>query len=897
MCIGKKEFLISCIFLILFYQNCLSFDSLEVAKKLHRASQFQKALPIYIELTKKFKKINDVSNYSLCQLKIADIIRNYGGTNLAIELLNTNQKLMEVKIERPSFIMAQNFIAKAEAQYTATKFTEFKSSILKSIAIKKSIGLSERYFAEDYLHLARYYLAFHNQQSDSCFFWATKSLILSKLDKQNSIYLLPRIYNLLGYYYHPKSFGGFLDKRKLFYELLITSRKYYDSAIHALSYQPLKDDLMMGKIYQNLGNSYNNEFQADQKEETMTKAMSCYKKCIALYENYGNPTELVEKYWVIAKGYQRIGNYDSSIFQVQKALKLLVPDFISSTHELLPAIQSTLNDSWYSSLVALNAENYYQRGGKKNMEVQDLKLSIDHYQHVLRFHRFILSHSLNQIDAINWSYYYGTNLSQRLLAIEYEYFQSTDNINLIKDSYGLLSSAKYASLNTKDLELNAIDKINLSVLGEERRLVADNIMKNIPSLSSEKLISILPESPMIVNEKHALGVNFINDILNSISIQQVQQVTKNENAMLIDFYSMGQDLYAVIIGEGDFKIVRQKLPVEFYSSLKRFNRDLLNLKPSEYSHISNLIYKEVLDSILMGVPKKIDKLIICSDSQLEYIPWEALAIDTVNTKTFKEINYLLNHYTIQTVLTPVQLSKHRKNSTNGFYGVASHINGRRFSSIPFSSSLIEKIAKQQNGRATTTFSKDSIAPEIFHVAAHVVNDSLRPYNSSIYFDDNDSITISELSSSKITPRLAILNACQTATGIHMSEGSMSFARAFYRLGAESVLMTLWSVDDKATADVLGNFYDQIEEGIALDISLRKSKIDFIKHASSDELANPYYWAGLQLTGSANPVLKSNRKALIFGGGFIIALAALVGFLVRKNLFLKKMNSDKIQSGG
>ncbi|MCX8491787.1 MAG: hypothetical protein ORN54_12030 [Cyclobacteriaceae bacterium] len=167
------------------------YDSLKLALSLHQSSQFQKALPIFIDLSGKFRVKGDISDYALCQLKIADIIRNYGGVNTAIDLLTTNEKVIEVGLERPTLTLAYNYTAKAEALYTALRLTEFKEAILKSISIKRLIKVPEKYLAEDYLHLARYYKELPNQ-NDSCYFWAQKSLKLAKSDKYFSIYILYR---------------------------------------------------------------------------------------------------------------------------------------------------------------------------------------------------------------------------------------------------------------------------------------------------------------------------------------------------------------------------------------------------------------------------------------------------------------------------------------------------------------------------------------------------------------------------------------------------------------------------------------------------------------------------------------------------------------------------------
>jgi len=170
---------------------------------------------------------------------------------------------------------------------------------------------------------------------------------------------------------------------------------------------------------------------------------------------------------------------------------------------------------------------------------------------------------------------------------------------------------------------------------------------------------------------------------------------------------------------------------------------------------------------------------------------------------------------------------------------------------------------------------------VLHIASQVVNDSLRLYRSTIYFNDRDSITIPDLSISAIHPRLAVLNGCQTESGTYyQSEETISFARAFYRMGAESVLMTLWSVDDKTTADLLDSFYKEMDDGSPLDIP-REVKFDFIKNTPTDELANPYYWAGLPLSGKAEPIRETDHSWIILSSISCVAFFFFATYPVKR----------------
>ncbi|MCX8489764.1 MAG: CHAT domain-containing protein [Cyclobacteriaceae bacterium] len=398
------------------------------------------------------------------------------------------------------------------------------------------------------------------------------------------------------------------------------------------------------------------------------------------------------------------------------------------------------------------------------------------------------------------------------------------------------------------------------------------------------ILPVIPTTSAIVPLSK---INLARQVLDTITVKVLQGELGKENQVLIDFYIWGQDLYSIVISGKDFNIIRQKTPKNFSSTIWKQKGNLLGNKPNEYARSANTIYLETLDSVLNIVPKEISRLIICPDASLQGVQWDALVVDTVNTNSFKELNYLLNRFTISTVLTPRHLLIKNK-KTEGFLGIAANfINSKKFSSIPFSTKLVKAKANEHDGEFLSVLPNDTLNVSVFHIASHVVNDSLRPYRSAIYFNDKDSVTISDLSYFKIRPKLAILNGCQTGSGTYyQSEGTISFARAFYRMGAESVLMTLWSVDDKTTADILEVFYNEMESGNRLDASLDLAKKEFIKRASSDELANPYYWAGLQLSGKAEPIYTTGYFRIFLSGigGAVFLIVALQYYRRKKSAF-------------
>jgi CHAT domain-containing protein len=96
--------------------------------------------------------------------------------------------------------------------------------------------------------------------------------------------------------------------------------------------------------------------------------------------------------------------------------------------------------------------------------------------------------------------------------------------------------------------------------------------------------------------------------------------------------------------------------------------------------------------------------------------------------------------------------------------------------------------------------------------------------------------------------IVALAAWQTVLGKEISgEGVMSMDRAFQYAGAKSVLMSLWSVSEKASVDLVESFFRHLREGKNKRESLKLAQ-DEIRKAGYD---HPFFWAPFILVGEVN----------------------------------------------
>lgn len=145
--------------------------------------------------------------------------------------------------------------------------------------------------------------------------------------------------------------------------------------------------------------------------------------------------------------------------------------------------------------------------------------------------------------------------------------------------------------------------------------------------------------------------------------------------------------------------------------------------------------------------------------------------------------------------------------------------------------------------------------DFIHLATHGVADSTNPVDDSFLVFSDDLWNAREISRLRrgeagadlplLQARpLVVLSACQTALGKDFPAGTIGLARAWQWAGASNVIMSLWSVDDEATKELMVNFVDLVVEGKAVDKALQSAMVKLRCKYSS-----PSLWAGFSVYGA------------------------------------------------
>lgn len=89
--------------------------------------------------------------------------------------------------------------------------------------------------------------------------------------------------------------------------------------------------------------------------------------------------------------------------------------------------------------------------------------------------------------------------------------------------------------------------------------------------------------------------------------------------------------------------------------------------------------------------------------------------------------------------------------------------------------------------------------------------------------------------------LTILSACQTGLGEIENEGTFGLQRGFKKAGVNTILMSLWEVDDTATQILMTQFYKNYLSGQSKRKSLLSAQ-KYLREYDNGKYNNPKYWA-------------------------------------------------------
>ncbi|HQU81876.1 MAG TPA: CHAT domain-containing protein, partial [Pyrinomonadaceae bacterium] len=442
-------------------------------------------------------------------------------------------------------------------------------------------------------------------------------------------------------------------------------------------------------------------------------------------------------------------------------------------------------------------------------EIVKLKLAEQNFQEAFCWHERSRSRSL--LDAVNFSNN-GLPLSDKLKMLRSELNWFYSRINRESSS-----------------GLEARNEVN-----ELRRKAAEKEKEYAEVLRREK-----------INGKNTFGEHQIFDLKN------LQEKLKDAN--LIEFTVLDGNFAAFVVNKNSFeffpnlaceKVVKTEVSRFLFQIKTARFQDKLSVKNRRTAFERLLRHAQKIYELLIRPLENLletQELIVIQSGILHYLPFQALHDGESFLIETKQISYApsaaiwRNLNENERVLTENAL----------LVGVTDKFTPLVKTEIDVLSKLFKQSETLNDDKATLeNLSKKIHNSGILHLACH---GKFRPDNPSfsslgLY---RENLTVKDAQSLDLKGRLVVLSACETGlNNVVSGEELIGLLSGFLSAGAASLVMSLWTVNDAATLEMMKNFYEFLSKNESVKKSLQNAQLQLLK-----KNPHPYFWSPFVLIGN------------------------------------------------
>jgi CHAT domain-containing protein len=386
----------------------------------------------------------------------------------------------------------------------------------------------------------------------------------------------------------------------------------------------------------------------------------------------------------------------------------------------------------------------------------------------------------------------------------------------------------------------------LNELGATARAGAtDNATKEEIARREQELVELLRE---VGSEKSGWAT------LQSLKIPLVEEVQAMLRAdeVLVEYYTIGDRFLAFIITHDRFDVVRDLTTVSAVrASLKGLTFQLSKFHlQSAYvqSHASQLQLatqhhlQELHRQLILPIQDKIRlrSLIIVPHQLLHYLPFHALhdgekyLVDTHDIARAPSVS----------VLKICREKKIQRTEQDLVLAVADEMTPYIHEEVQALRALLPKglFFVGTEAREDKLRRYGQTAGKL-HIAAHGIFRADNPMFSSIKLGDTW-LNLFDIFNLQLGAELTVLSACETGmSAVWEGDELLGLARGFLYAGTPSLLVSLWTVNDRSTAQLMRHFYEALQRGLTKARALQEAVV-----AVKADFPHPYYWAPFILMG-------------------------------------------------
>ncbi len=344
--------------------------------------------------------------------------------------------------------------------------------------------------------------------------------------------------------------------------------------------------------------------------------------------------------------------------------------------------------------------------------------------------------------------------------------------------------------------------------------------------------------------------------LQSMKIPDVEEVQAMLQAdeVLVEYYTIGDRFQAFIISRNKFEIVRNLTTTStvrtalkgFTFQLSKFHLQAAYLESHAQLLLKAIQYhlRELYRHLIEPIQDKLDRpsLIFVPHNVLHYVPFHAL---------YDGANYLVDAYAVSrgasaSVLKICREKKIQRTEQDLVLAVPDEMTPYINEEVAALRSLLPK-GLFFVGREAREDKLRRYGPTAgkLHIAAHGIFRADNPMFSSLKLGDSW-LNLFDIFNLQLGAELTVLSACETGmSAVWEGDELLGLARGFLYAGTPSLVVSLWTVNDRSTAQLMRRFYEALHRGASKTRALQEAILE-IKAA----FPHPYHWAPFILMGKS-----------------------------------------------
>jgi CHAT domain-containing protein len=362
----------------------------------------------------------------------------------------------------------------------------------------------------------------------------------------------------------------------------------------------------------------------------------------------------------------------------------------------------------------------------------------------------------------------------------------------------------------------------------------------------DELMQAIRELPRGGEKESAL------DAARPVTLDEVR-ATLDEETTLVEYFQTGSRLIAARVTRSDWEIIRLGDSREVASSMRmlEFQLSKFSMRGIRGTQPASLLLaaaqsrlEELYRQLVAPLAPKLrgSRLIVVPHGVLHYVPFHAL---------WDGATYLIDRFAVSYAPSAsIYAICHRKRANDRGPSLLLGVQDKR---VPWITQEIRAVAEvlprpqiRLGRQATALVLRTAGASSRFiHIATHGVFRRDNPMFSSVRLADSY-LNIYDLYQLSLPAELLTLSGCGTGLSVVAAgDELLGLTRGLLSAGALSLLLSLWDVHDRTTAQFMVSFYSKLQLHGDKGAALREAMLEL-----KQTRPHPFYWAPFVLVGKS-----------------------------------------------